>query len=302
MASLGKSSHGNETNLAEQGRGTHFFKIILESTILDNKLMIPRKFISKFGDKLLRSATLEVPSGDKWEVELVRDGEGVWFCNNGWQRFTEFYSFKYGHLLLFQYKGHSSFEVVIFDTTATEIEYPVLNDESPMVVDSTDDAAQQVSQVKRERCHDPIPEQNPSSSAAGNLNKTVKIEEQGLNCEESSKKPLCWRVVGGAGLAPEKPSFKIEMTSTKATAYNLHLPRWFTNEHKVFENEEMVKLEVGDKVWAVHMNVQNNKYVRFASGWRGFAQDNSLKPGDICAFELVKRWPNLSMKVTISRI
>ncbi|CAN1250446.1 Putative B3 domain-containing protein Os03g0621600 [Linum perenne] len=64
----------------------------------------------------------------------------------------------------------------------------------------------------------------------------------------------------------------------------------------------MVKLEVGDKVWAVHMNVQNNKYVRFASGWRGFAQDNSLKPGDICAFELVKRWPNLSMKVTISRI
>ncbi|CAN1170425.1 Putative B3 domain-containing protein Os03g0621600 [Linum perenne] len=270
MASLGKPSHGNETNLAEQGRGTHFFKIILESTILDNKLMIPRKFISKFGDKLLRSATLEVPSGDKWEVEL--------------------------------YKGHSSFEVVIFDTTATEIEYPVLNDESPMVVDSTDDAAQQVSQVKRERCHDPIPEQNPSSSAAGNLNKTVKIEEQGLNCEESSKKPLCWRVVGGAGLAPEKPSFKIEMTSTKATAYNLHLPRWFTNEHKVFENEEMVKLEVGDKVWAVHMNVQNNKYVRFASGWRGFAQDNSLKPGDICAFELVKRWPNLSMKVTISRI
>ncbi|CAI0458508.1 unnamed protein product [Linum tenue] len=104
--------------------GTRFFKIILQGTLRDKKLLIPERFVENCGEGLLDSAILKVPSGLSWTVDLVSDRIGVWF-GNGWQDFAEFHSLKYGHFLIFEYKGCSSFYVVICDRTATEIVYPI---------------------------------------------------------------------------------------------------------------------------------------------------------------------------------
>ncbi|XP_026428575.1 uncharacterized protein LOC113324470 [Papaver somniferum] len=65
----------------------HFFKIILDHTIQDKRLDIPKEFLKKFENELSDTATIEVPSGSIYE-------------------------------------GDSKFHVLIFNTTATEIEYP----------------------------------------------------------------------------------------------------------------------------------------------------------------------------------
>lgn len=43
---------------------------------------------------------------------------------HGWQEFLEYHSITCGYLLVFKYKGFSNFHVCIFDTSATEIDYP----------------------------------------------------------------------------------------------------------------------------------------------------------------------------------
>lgn len=48
----------------------------------------------------------------------------MWF-HEGWQNFVEFNSIDYGHFLVFRYNGNSNFLVLLFDKTATEIQYPM---------------------------------------------------------------------------------------------------------------------------------------------------------------------------------
>ena len=51
-----------------------------------------------------------------------RTDDEVWLLS-GWQEFAEYYSIGYGHCLVFRYDGDSTFRVLIFDKTASEIEY-----------------------------------------------------------------------------------------------------------------------------------------------------------------------------------
>ncbi|XP_041002014.1 B3 domain-containing transcription factor VRN1-like isoform X1 [Juglans microcarpa x Juglans regia] len=101
----------------------HFFKIILSRCLRDGKLRFPKKFVSKYGEGLSNLALLKLPNGAEWKVELTQCDGGVWF-QKGWQEFLEYYSIKLGHLLVFKYEGHSRFRVLVFDESATEIEYP----------------------------------------------------------------------------------------------------------------------------------------------------------------------------------
>ena len=69
-------------------------------------------------------AFLTIPTGTKWTVKLTkRDGE-VWF-QNGWREFANCHALTMGSFLVFRYEGNSGFFVLIFDATATEIEYPL---------------------------------------------------------------------------------------------------------------------------------------------------------------------------------
>ena len=69
-------------------------------------------------------AFLTIPNGTKWTVKLTkRDGE-VWF-QNGWREFANCHALIVGSLLVFRYEGNLGFSILIFDATATEIEYPL---------------------------------------------------------------------------------------------------------------------------------------------------------------------------------
>ncbi|KAG6725039.1 hypothetical protein I3842_02G013200 [Carya illinoinensis] len=104
-------------------KAPHFFKIILSRCLQDRKLMIPRRFIRRYGEGLSNLAFLKLPNGAEWKLELTKCDGKVWL-QKGWQEFIEYYSLKLGHLLVFRYEGNSHFYILVFDKSATEIDYP----------------------------------------------------------------------------------------------------------------------------------------------------------------------------------
>ena len=83
---------------------------------------IPYKFVKKFGDELSSIATLTVPSGRLWLVELRKDNKRMWL-DSGWNVFVEYYSICVGYFLVFRYEGNSHFNVHVYNLKASEINY-----------------------------------------------------------------------------------------------------------------------------------------------------------------------------------
>ncbi|XP_045795525.1 B3 domain-containing protein At3g18960-like [Trifolium pratense] len=78
----------------------HFLKIILTQTLHQGKLMIPVKFVEKYGEGLPNTIYFKTPNGAKWELNLVKSDGKIWF-EKGWKEFAKYHSPAHGHLLLF---------------------------------------------------------------------------------------------------------------------------------------------------------------------------------------------------------
>ena len=90
---------------------------------------IPKRFVRIYVKILSDTMFLKIPNCAAWKVGLMGGDDGVWF-QSGWQEFAEYYSIGYGHFLVFRYEGDSTFRVLIFDKTASEIEYPTTKDQN----------------------------------------------------------------------------------------------------------------------------------------------------------------------------
>ncbi|CAN8320619.1 unnamed protein product [Cochlearia groenlandica] len=109
-----KASHHLGTS-----NGTQF---LLE--LFSDVTKIPSRFV-RLGPKLNESVTIETHVGFKRCIGLKRlSNDDVWF-DNGWSDFAKSHSLSLGHFLMFHYKGNSCFSVVIFDVSASEIDYHI---------------------------------------------------------------------------------------------------------------------------------------------------------------------------------
>ncbi|PON54053.1 DNA-binding pseudobarrel domain containing protein [Parasponia andersonii] len=63
--------------------GTHFFKIILEETLQENKLRIPQKFVRKYGKTFSDSVFVKLPCGSKWKMKLTKRDDKIWLEKAG---------------------------------------------------------------------------------------------------------------------------------------------------------------------------------------------------------------------------
>ncbi|PIA59306.1 hypothetical protein AQUCO_00400298v1 [Aquilegia coerulea] len=99
-----------------------FCKIISSSTIADEKLGIPKKFLTRYGKYMSNDVVLKVRGCMAWRVEL-RKVDGFACFQNGWKEFVEHYSICAGHYLVFRYNKKSQFGVIIFGLSGNEIDY-----------------------------------------------------------------------------------------------------------------------------------------------------------------------------------
>ncbi|CAG7877137.1 hypothetical protein BRARA_E02299 [Brassica rapa] len=101
-----------------------FWNVVLPSTMKRNMMMIPPKFVNLQGSTLSEFVTVETPVGFRRSIKLKRIGEEIWL-HGGWSEFAEAHSISEGHFLFFDYKGNSTFSVMIFHVSACEIDYPL---------------------------------------------------------------------------------------------------------------------------------------------------------------------------------
>ncbi|KAJ4716410.1 B3 domain-containing transcription factor VRN1 [Melia azedarach] len=175
----------------------HFFKIVLTSTLEEKKLRIPQKFVRKFGHELPNTATLIVPNGSCWSVDLKKDGKNVWFCD-GWHEFVETHSISAGYFLVFKYGKNSRFHVLIFDLTACEIDY-LCNDKesknnkqnSEFLVDmDSDKECVQISEEQFHKMYSP-PTQHNQAKPAFSTWRIKRNPQSPFSLEKSKVKRRC---------------------------------------------------------------------------------------------------------------
>nr|POE85013.1 b3 domain-containing transcription factor vrn1 [Quercus suber] len=254
---------------------------------------IPKKFISENGVHLSDMAFLTIPNGTKWKVKLTKSAGEVCF-GNGWCEFASSHALALGHLLVFRYEGNSEFSVLIFDATATEINYP----------------AAELQDRTGEKPPVPLPHKraktNPSSSKGLRLEKSKMPFGVSFTRGESSGLAhgvggVAEHIVRANAFKSENPLFTVtihpsyingkDRASLPHGIVNYLPSEGFTKDNATKGSTFTVKLEVVDQYWPVKLYIYEGKYTScvVSAGWSAFARDNTLRVGDVCVFEVIMR-------------
>ncbi|XVF17773.1 hypothetical protein REPUB_Repub10bG0152400 [Reevesia pubescens] len=315
----------------------HFFKIILQDTIQNGKLGIPGKFVKDYGNGMSSPACLRVPTGAVWKVELTKSDGKIWL-KNGWQEFSNHYSLEFGHFLVFRYEGNSNFHVVIFDRSASEIEYPYtinnhrLSKEIPEqnTKESEDDESIHIiekispSGKMREKselsCPRP-PKKTRSTDSAIKIENNVMFETLASPCrhsgcparegDKSTSHHRIERLKAGkkaqalqrasSAFKSENPFFLVVMQPSYVSLGNkctLALPTKFVRKHLMKKQCDVTLSNSNGKTWTVSYYREKKLYASLRTGWQTFVHDNNIQVGDVCAFELIN-CIEISFKVVI---
>ncbi|KAJ4838161.1 hypothetical protein Tsubulata_035005 [Turnera subulata] len=217
----------------------------------------------------------------------MASGGGEILLQNGWKEFADHYSVTYGHLLLFQYKNRNhDFHVIIFDSSATEIEYPS---------SAHGTGFREYRQVEEPEADTSSVEIKEESSNVGNkTQKPWKTESSARRMQPilgfEKTKTLC----RASAFRSTNPFFKIMMQpSFVHDGCKLGVPSGFAKQHfpqKSGDNDIFLSLSDSGRSWRVNylleIEREGRTRVKFLGGWREFAVDNNLVVGDVCVFEL----------------
>ncbi|XP_031387049.1 B3 domain-containing transcription factor VRN1-like [Punica granatum] len=284
----------------------HFFKIVLQETIRTGKLVVPKKFVRKYGKDLSVSSVvlLKVPSGDAWEVELRKGDTDVWL-QKGWLDFANFYSIKHGHFLVFKYEAGSSnvFNVFVFDKSATEIEYPVRSKVtlSSIKVENIDEDSDNIPVKKRNT----RPISGIMTRSRTRLTGHSRMPENGRRGPLRGKEKLK-ALERAKSFKSSNPYFPVVMQPYYVhRSYSVYVPGNFLQRYMGQQKNGQMKLHVsGGKTWTVTYRISAYRSQirgKIYNGWKAFVVDNSIVLGDICVFELIRGLRNVSFKISIFR-
>ncbi|XP_059639690.1 putative B3 domain-containing protein Os03g0621600 [Cornus florida] len=259
---------------------------------------IPKKFITSHGNNLSNPVFLKVPTGAVWTIELVHSDGDVWL-QNGWKEFKEYYSIDYGHMLVFKYDGNSHFHVHIFDTSASEIEYPsdayveqtnnnmgcqMPNTDAIEVGDSVEilnhfptyQTREEINGVKSDECS--------GSMATISRNLHNKSPERRPKVSADEKK----RALGKAKAYKSKdPFFVVVMQPSYVEGRcNLNIPVAFARKY-LSHNQRIILGDSNGTTWSAECCFVSG-WAKLSSGWKSFASDNHLQVGDVCVFQLTE--------------
>ncbi|XP_057432185.1 B3 domain-containing transcription factor VRN1-like [Lotus japonicus] len=123
------------SNKQDKHSPIQFFMIITTTSIEGGNLKLPNAFTRKYSGDMSNPVFLKPLDNISWEINWSKQDSDIWL-QNVWEEFVKHYSLDQGHmvwhLVLFEFKGPSKFEVRIFDKNALEIKYlPLSNKQIP---------------------------------------------------------------------------------------------------------------------------------------------------------------------------
>ncbi|KAK8263951.1 hypothetical protein V6Z11_D12G074500 [Gossypium hirsutum] len=249
----------------------HFFKVILQETLTHGRLGVPRNFVRKYGNQLSSPVKLEVPNGAIWQLHL----------QNGWREFAEHYLLEFGSFVVFRYEGNDRFHVLIFDKSASEIDYPYTSTEDD---DGDGDGDDHIS--------------------VGVIAARPSVKTEVLSCPQKltdTEKAQAVQIAS-AFKSTEHPVFMVLMRpSSVCYKYRMVIPLDFALKFLPKHNCNLTLCNSAGKTWPMmfYRNTESKKLsAQLYGGWKTFVKDNRINVGDICVFELIRQ-PEILMKVQI---
>ncbi|KAF4380720.1 hypothetical protein F8388_017074 [Cannabis sativa] len=113
---------------SQSPKNPHFYKIITEDNLQQNKIWIPYLFMKKCRKTSTETVYVKTASDNyKWKMKL-QFYDGKFWLEEGWPEFAKHYNLKRGYTLTFRYDGNADFNVIIFDINTIEINYPSVPD------------------------------------------------------------------------------------------------------------------------------------------------------------------------------
>ncbi|KAK7343346.1 hypothetical protein VNO77_12011 [Canavalia gladiata] len=300
----------------------HFFKKIEENSLRNGELRIPRSFVHNCWKGVSNPVHLLLPNGAKWEVNWKKLDSEVWLTNN-WKKFAEFYALDEDYLLVFRYVGKSRFQVVIFDQSALEIRYPLLDAEENV------DSLRQSKRPKSPLPFSPTkkiktnPNEEPKRYSTQPVEtehaqfRRTKLEMKKFNADFDNAKP---KITGGGGIihvnrrcsnsealerakafSSENPFFIRKMRPSYIERHVLAIPGYFIRAYQKKKDGSVTLWVCKERTWNVKFKLNGgNGQLHLTTGWKKFAKDNNLKLGDVCVFEQTKS-TGISFRVVIFR-
>ncbi|CAN0880109.1 Putative B3 domain-containing protein Os03g0621600, partial [Linum grandiflorum] len=254
---------------------------------------LPLKFVRRYGSDITSVAKLSLPNGNTWQVDVEKkrkeDGskeEEIWLTK-GWGEFMEHHSISKGFFLVFQYRGHSVFDVDIFNLTTCSISYPPPQESgSPEIIAVSDEEDDE---------KDDKFDGDEMENTLERLKASGMVTSHWL-CSRIRKMYIkCNKGIEDAMLAsnPQHHSFILVLNSDDCEGKcRPVIPVSFAREHILDRGNISVVLQTAKQNWRVEVRKRRTKSgsifcVTFGKGWRQFKEDNNLGEGDVCLLHLI---------------
>ncbi|PSS01042.1 B3 domain-containing protein [Actinidia chinensis var. chinensis] len=213
--------------------------------------LIPISFFKYLNVENPNQAVLRTHCGE-WQVK-INNGQ---LSQDGWTDFAKRHGLQKGDFLVFRHEGDMVFDVMVFDPSACEREYPPRNlERNP--VGSREEKESSQSKSMNDVCQDQMDKNSVKGEAS---NSTFS-----------------------------HPYFVSTLKPYSFTGYRINIPMGFARRHGLCNRccEMIIKDDEG-RSWKVRLRHKSSDgKVYIGHGWRRFQLANALKVGDVFSFELI---------------
>ncbi|KAJ4781532.1 B3 domain-containing protein [Rhynchospora pubera] len=264
----------------------HFCKQM--SSLSMHNMSLPVKVRMKLKGIVGKKLQLKRPSGDTWHISLIWSGEEL-VLQSGWNQFIVANSVSQNDLLVFRFIGGSKFEVLIFDPNGYEKNS---NKETRSCWQFFAYGAEPIR--SRPENGGEIPRE---IEVYGNATKGRRTAKE-IGVHFPGDEQLAYDRVQG-----RNPSFlQVLKRSSLTIQCGISIPKKFSADYLPKECQDLVLCcPEKNKTWPVrYFYSQHQQFIRYA-GWGKFVNENNLREGDVCSFELIKTLQPITFVVQVSR-
>ncbi|CAM0949194.1 unnamed protein product [Alopecurus aequalis] len=314
-----------------------FFKIMTAD--FQRRISIPEKITSNFtGQNAKGGFTLKAPSGDTWHVGAERIANELFFMY-GWEEFAKAHELQENDLLVFEFSGNGSFDVLIFDSSGSEKVSSFFadkngtnmpkqfddivgqQDEGHCLMSHSDKAIMPLSQLVGNPDHKASTSKKPRKEVESPNNSDSQVkggvddEEEESDDEHTNSNDYCYsrfasylnvdeqeQIFGLASIQPGNPIYVVVLQESHVRRANniLIIPSKFAADHLEGRSHEMLLLRPNRREkW--HVKYYHASFTRGFNcrRWANFIRDNRLREGHVCIFEVMKGTREATMTVHV---
>uniref|UniRef100_A0A0Q3RBD6 TF-B3 domain-containing protein n=1 Tax=Setaria italica TaxID=4555 RepID=A0A0Q3RBD6_SETIT len=236
------------------------------------KMLIPAKFVQQYLPKEHlnnQSAIVLGPIGKVHSIKLEM-GQSDLFFAGGWSQFLAFHDITEANALLLRYEGNMVFTVKIFGPNGCPIESKHKEVRVPQNIEEQQEAP---SASIQKCCENDLPISDGEKKPQGSI----------TSLKKASPRVKCIYKIG-------PPAWiRKEMSTKTIRKYIQPLPAAFCNAIG-FQEACTITFKTSlssTSSWQVHVLPYKGSSHQLGSGWRRFCQENKIKEGDVCTFNII---------------